>query len=136
MFDDQFFKAIGLENASAEHKAQLTEKLAEMVQTRVAGRLAEVLTEDQVDHFTGLIDAGQEDEAFTYLEDNCPEYAALLQEEFEAVEELLLRDMQTVMQNIDAEPTVATPASAAPVAPATEAPQTRRDQPGHHVAHQ
>lgn len=99
-FDDQFFNDIGMAEASAEAKAQLTEKVAELVQTRLSQRLSEVLSDEQAEHFSALIDAGQENEAFNYLESSYPQYQQLVAAEIDRAKQELSADVAAARQQL------------------------------------
>ena len=104
MFDDQFFTAAGLDSLTAEEKQQLREQLAGLIQERLAVRLTEVLTEEQAEQFSNLMDKDGEAEAFKYLEEVFPQYGELVAQEVERARQELLQDMQQVAERLEAEP--------------------------------
>ncbi len=101
MFDDKFFEAAGLGHYTPEQKKDLSEKLGDLAQARIAKRLSEVLSDEQADHFAQLVDANQEDEAFTYLESVYPDYPVLVQEELAGVMNDFQADMTEIARAID-----------------------------------
>jgi hypothetical protein len=100
MFDEEFFKAVGLEGASDQQKVELGEQLAETVLNRVSVRLSEVLTEEQLAGFTAASEQGDE-QAFAYLEQIYPDYPILIQEEVEGVKAELSHDVASVQALLD-----------------------------------
>lgn len=100
-FDDKFFQQIGLEDAPEEQKAEMLAKLSELVQGRVAMKLADHLNEEQLQHFDSLLEAGKDEEASGYLQQIYPEYPQLLQAEVDAVKQLFAGDVSQVMSDLD-----------------------------------
>jgi hypothetical protein len=103
-FDDQFFQAIGLGSASDEDRADMINKLAELVQGRVALKLTDVLTEEQLDHFDKLLDSDDDEAALAYVQQVYPQYNQLLQSEVEAVKQEFAGDVQQVMDELKPPP--------------------------------
>ena len=95
MFDEKFFEAIGLHDASPDKKAELADQLGEAVQNRVAVRLSNVLTQEQMEKFSELAD-GSEEKAFDYLQEQYPDYPLIVAEEVESVKAELSHDVASV----------------------------------------
>lgn len=100
-FDDQFFQDIGLSSASDEDRAEMVDKLAELVQGRVALKLSELLTDEQLDHFDTLLDSNDDDAALAYVQEVYPQYNQLLQDEVNAVKQEFAGDVKQVMTELD-----------------------------------
>jgi Protein of unknown function (DUF5663) len=103
-FDDQFFQTIGLGSASDEDRAEMISKLAELVQGRVALKLTEVLTEEQLEHFDKLLEGDDDDAALAYVQQVYPQYPQLLQSEVDAVKKEFTGDVQQVMGELKQPP--------------------------------
>ena len=100
-FDDQFFTSIGLGDASDEDRAEMVSKLAELVQGRVALKLSDALTEEQLNHFDKLLESDGDDAALAYVQRVYPEYPQLLQGEVDAVKREFAGDIQEMMNDLD-----------------------------------
>jgi len=103
-FDEQFFQDIGLGSASDEERAEMVNKLAELIQSRVALKLSEVLNDEQLQHFDKLIESEGDDAAMAYVEQTYPGYPELLQGEIEAVKREFAGDVQQVMDELKQPP--------------------------------
>jgi hypothetical protein len=142
-FDEDFFTAIGLADAPEADKQKVAEDLAELIQSRVANRLGDVLTNEQGEHFANLLDEGKDVEAFEYLSEVYPEYGQIVQEEVDRARDELLNDMQTAIKIFDEKDAAAQgqaevqPGDTGPTAEPIDEPQpaVEQPQPDHHVQH-
>ncbi len=91
-FDEDFFTALGVGNASDAQKAKLAGQIAETLQDRVAVRLSEVQTEEQLAELDRRIEQG-EDKAQAYLAEAYPDYPLLVQDELERLKTELAHDI-------------------------------------------
>ncbi|HEX7260082.1 MAG TPA: DUF5663 domain-containing protein, partial [Candidatus Saccharimonadia bacterium] len=99
--NDDFFNQIGLRGATDEQKDKLAEQLTQIVQNRIAVRLVEVLTVDELEHFDELLESKGEDEAYEYLLKIYPEYPELLDGEVTQVKSALSQDVATVGEVVE-----------------------------------
>lgn len=100
-FDDQFFAEVGLGGMSEEKQAEVMAQLTRIVLNRVAERLEEVLTEDQLGGFDLAAEKGDE-EAFEYLNRVFPDYPVMVQDEVERLKAEMSHDVSDVMARISA----------------------------------
>jgi hypothetical protein len=100
-FDDQFFQDIGFGNATEEERAEIIAKLAELVQSRIAVKLSEVLDEEQLAYFDELLQKSGEDAAVTYVEEVYPAYNELMQSEIDRAKQEFVSDVQQVAAKLD-----------------------------------
>jgi SepF-like predicted cell division protein (DUF552 family) len=95
------FEELGLEGASDEHKAELVEQMATIVQNRIAMRIVDVLGEAQLNELNKLIEAGDDLAVGTYLEQNVPDYQAIVAEEIRRLKVELHEDVAEINQGLD-----------------------------------
>lgn len=97
---DDFFEEIGLGSIAVEQKQKLMGQLLETLQMRVGGRLAEDLSEEQLDEFEQTIasadDAGTAAEE--WLKANNPHYEAIIAEEISNLKSELRTNLDIVTQ--------------------------------------
>jgi hypothetical protein len=103
-FDEQFFHDIGLGSASDEERAKMVGKLTELVQDRVAAKLSDMLTEEQLAHFDKLLDTESDDVALAYVEQVYPQYQELLQLEIDTVKQQFVADVHEAVANMHKQP--------------------------------
>lgn len=72
--DDNFLKEIGLSELPAEQKSLMLKDIYETLELRVGMKLAEKMTDTQLDEFESLIDQKDDAAALKWLETNFPNY--------------------------------------------------------------
>ncbi len=87
---------LGLEAATEEDKTLLLNQLSETVQNRVALRVSEFLTADELDTFDLTLERNGSDAAIAYLEAVYPNYPTLILEEVERLRAELSQDMAEI----------------------------------------
>lgn len=83
--DDNLLKELGLGGLPAEEKNKMLAHIYETLEMRVGMKLAEQMTNDQLDEFEGFIDKNDEAGALKWLETNFPNYKQVVAEELEAL---------------------------------------------------
>jgi hypothetical protein len=73
-------KELGITDASPEKQADILVKMAEVIQNRVAVRLTDILTDQELQRLDELSDKDPA-EMFAWLQQNVPTYNLLVQEE-------------------------------------------------------
>lgn len=96
-FDDTFLQTIGLGDLPEEEKSQYIDKLATIVQDRVAIRLSEELTAEELAAFDEATEKG-EDAAMQYLARAYPNFPSLIQEEIESLKAEIATDADRIRQ--------------------------------------
>ena len=87
--DDNFLQDIGLGTLPQGQKAQMLRDIYETLELRVGMRLAEQMSDEQLDEFEALLPdektgrAGDDKAALSWLETNFPHYKQLVAEELE-----------------------------------------------------
>lgn len=81
--DDDFLAQLGLAALPAEDKKKMLAHIYETLELRVGMRLAQNMSDAQLDEFEKLMDANDEAGALTWLETNVPNYKEVVAEELE-----------------------------------------------------
>ena len=81
--DNNFLIELGLGALPAEEKNKMLAHIYETLETRVGMKLAEQMTDAQLDEFEAYINRNDEAGALTWLESNFPNYKQVVAEELE-----------------------------------------------------
>jgi hypothetical protein len=81
--DDNLLKELGLGTLPPEEKNKMLAHIYETLEMRVGMKLAEQMTNDQLDEFEAFIDANDEAGALKWLETNFPNYKQVVADELE-----------------------------------------------------
>lgn len=81
--DDNLLKELGLGSLPAAEKNKMLGHIYETLELRVGMRLAEQMSDAQLDEFEGFIDRQDEAGALHWLESNFPDYKKVVAEELE-----------------------------------------------------
>ena len=81
--DDNFLQELGLAGLPPEEKKAMLNHIYETLEMRVGMKLAEQMTNEQLDEFEGFIDRNDEPGALRWLETNFPNYKQVVAEELE-----------------------------------------------------
>jgi predicted RNA-binding Zn ribbon-like protein len=81
--DDNLLQELGLGALPAAEKDKFLRHIYETLEMRVGTRLAERMTDQQLDDFEAFIDQNDDNGAFRWLETNFPNYKQVVAEEFE-----------------------------------------------------
>jgi hypothetical protein len=81
--DDNLLQELGLGSLPAAEKNKMLGHIYETLELRVGMRLAEQMSDDQLDEFEGFIDRNDEPGALHWLETNFPDYKKVVAEELE-----------------------------------------------------
>lgn len=83
--DDNLLRELGLGALPAEEKNRMLAHIYETLELRVGMKLAEQMSNDQLDEFEGFIDRNDEAGALKWLETNFPNYKQVVADELEAL---------------------------------------------------
>lgn len=83
--DDNLLKELGLGSLPVEEKNKMLAHIYETLEMRVGMKLAEKMTDEQLDEFEGFIDRNDEAGALKWLEGNFPNYKQVVAEELETL---------------------------------------------------
>ena len=81
--DDNLLQDIGLGTLPADEKRSLLSHIYETLEMRVGMRLADQMSNEQLDEFETYFEAKDDAGAFKWLETNFPNYKEIVNEEFE-----------------------------------------------------
>jgi hypothetical protein len=81
--DDKLLHELGLGELPATEKNKMLAHIYETLELRVGVRLAEQMSEPQLDEFEGFIDRNDEPGALKWLESNFPDYKKVVANELE-----------------------------------------------------
>ncbi len=81
--DNNFLSSLGLGSLPVDEKNKLLQAIYERLEMNVGMRLAERMTDSQLDEFEGFIDNNDEAGALRWLETNFPDYKQVVAEELE-----------------------------------------------------
>jgi len=101
--DNNLLEEIGLGALPAEEKKKMLAHIYETLEMRVGVRLAEQMTDQQLDEFESFINANDEAGALRWLETTFPSYKEVVADEFEK----LKNEIRQVAPQIVAESQVA-----------------------------
>lgn len=83
--DDNFLHELGLGSLPAAEKNKMLAHIYETLEMRVGMKLAEQMSNEQLDEFEGFIDRNDEAGALKWLESNFPDYKKVVADELEAL---------------------------------------------------
>lgn len=81
--DNQLLVELGLGSLPADEKNKMLAHIYETLEMRVGMKLAEQMTDAQLDEFEGFIDRNDEAGALKWLETNFPDYKQVVADELE-----------------------------------------------------
>lgn len=81
--DDNLLKELGLGDLPPQEKNTMLRHIYETLEMRVGMKLAEQMTNEQLDEFEGFIDRNDEAGALKWLETNFPDYKQVVASELE-----------------------------------------------------
>jgi hypothetical protein len=96
MQDEDIIKEFGLENFSKEEQANLIKQVGETLKIRVGMKLADVMSDDQLEQFQTVMDSGNEEEANKWLAANVPNYVQLVADEMKAIKSEIKQTLDAV----------------------------------------
>jgi len=112
--DDNFLQDIGLGGLPQDQKVQMLRDIYETLELRVGMRLAEQMTDDQLDEFEALIDKKDDPAALAWLESNFPHYKQVVAEELDKLKGEIRASADQIMSVVaDPQPSAEVPPHAA-----------------------
>ena len=110
--DDNLLRELGLGDLPAAEKNKMLAHIYETLELRVGMKLAEQMTDAQLDEFEAFIDNNDEAGALKWLETNFPHYKEVVAQELEKLKSEIKAQAPAIMQA-----TMTDHASQAPVQP-------------------
>jgi len=96
--DDNLLKELGLGDLPADEKNKMLAHIYETLELRVGMKLAEKMTDAQLDEFEGYIDRNDEDGALKWLESNFPNYKDTVADELNKLKEEIKAQAPAIMK--------------------------------------
>lgn len=111
--DNQFLVDLGLGSLPAQEKNAMLSHIYNTLEMRVGMKLAEQMTDEQLDEFESYIDRKDEAGALKWLETNFPNYKQVVADELETLKSEIQANSQAILASAgDSQPPQA-PAQAA-----------------------
>jgi hypothetical protein len=96
--DDNLLRELGLGDLPAEEKNKMLAHIYETLELRVGMKLAEQMTDAQLDEFEGFIDRNDEAGALKWLETNFPDYKQVVSDELDKLKAEIKQQAPQIMQ--------------------------------------
>lgn len=96
--DDNFLQEIGLGGLPAQDKNAMLQQIYETLEIRVGMRLAEQMSDAQLDEFEQFINKNDEAGALKWLETNLPHYKDVVAEELNKLKEEIKANAPQILQ--------------------------------------
>jgi hypothetical protein len=96
--DDNLLKELGLGDLPPSEKNKMLAHIYETLELRVGMRLADQMTDAQLDEFESFIDRNDEAGALKWLETNFPHYKDVVAEELEKLKNEIKTQAPDIMQ--------------------------------------
>ncbi len=96
--DDNLLQELGLGGLPADEKNKMLAHIYETLELRVGMKLAEQMSDAQLDEFEGFIDRNDEPGALKWLETNFPDYKQVVADELEKLKAEIRQQAPQIMQ--------------------------------------
>jgi hypothetical protein len=114
--DDNLLRELGLGDLPAAEKNKMLAHIYETLELRVGMKLAEQMSDAQLDEFESFIDRNDEPGALKWLETNFPDYKQVVADELEKLKAEIKQQAPAIMQATIADQQNPTPAPSEPPA--------------------
>jgi hypothetical protein len=101
--DDNLLRELGLGDLPAAEKNKMLAHIYETLELRVGMKLAEQMSDAQLDEFEGFIDRNDEAGALKWLETNFPDYKQVVADELDKLKGEIKQQAPAIMQATMAE---------------------------------
>lgn len=101
--DDNLLRELGLGELPTDEKNKMLAHIYETLELRVGMKLAEKMTDSQLDEFEGFIDRNDEEGALHWLENNFPNYKDTVAEELNKLKEEIRSQAPAILEATMAE---------------------------------
>src|SRR5437870_3926624 len=96
--DDNLLRELGLGELPAAEKNKMLAHIYETLELRVGMKLAEQMTDAQLDEFEGFIDKNDEAGALKWLETNFPDYKQVVADELDKLKAEIKEQAPAILQ--------------------------------------
>lgn len=102
--DNTLLEELGLAALPTEEKNKMLAHIYETLEMRVGMKLAEQMTNEQLDEFESFIDKNDEAGALKWLETNFPDYKKVVAEELEKLKTEIKQSAPQIVESAAVEP--------------------------------
>lgn len=127
--DNDFLVSMGLGSLPVDEKNRLLQVIYERLEMNVGMRLAEKMTDQQLNEFEGFIDRNDEAGALRWLETNFPNYKDVVAEELEKLKKEVSASAPQILAAAQSAPVAPSQGQAINNQPVPTAPNTMANQP-------
>ena len=96
--DNNLLEELGLGSLPADQKNSMLQHIYETLEMRVGMKLADQMTNEQLDEFEGFIDRNDEAGALKWLETNFPNYKQVVADELEALKNEIKKTSDKILE--------------------------------------
>lgn len=96
--DNNLLEELGLGGLPTEQKNSMLQHIYETLEMRVGMKLADQMSNEQLDEFEGFIDKNDEAGALKWLETNFPDYKKVVADELEALKEEIKKTSDKILE--------------------------------------
>jgi len=95
--DDNLLKELGLHTLPVDERNKLLAQIYETLELRVGMKLAENMSDEQLDEFEKFIDTNDEAGALKWLESNFPNYKQVVADELDKLKIEIKKDADKIL---------------------------------------
>src|SRR5690606_24930787 len=95
--DDNLLKELGLNTLPVDERNKLLAQIYETLELRVGMKLAENMSDEQLDEFESFIDTNDEAGALKWLETNFPNYKQVVADELDKLKAEIKKDADKIL---------------------------------------
>lgn len=95
--DDNLLQELGLHTLPVDERNKLLSQIYETLELRVGMKLAENMSDEQLDEFEKFIDTNDEAGALKWLESNFPNYKQVVADELEKLKVEIKKDADKIL---------------------------------------
>ena len=106
--DNALLDELGLEALPQEEKTKMLGHIYETLEMRVGMKLAEQMTNEQLDEFEGFIDRNDEPGALKWLETNFPDYKTVVADQLDGLKGEISQNAPAILAASTGQPPVIT----------------------------
>ena len=96
--DQELLQELGLGSLPEQDRVSLLNHIYETLEMRVGVRLADQMSNEQLEEFEKYFDAKDDQGAFKWLETNFPNYKEIVQEEFDKLKQEVAQSAPQILQ--------------------------------------
>lgn len=105
--DNNLLEELGLGSLPADQKNSMLQHIYETLEMRVGMKLADQMSNEQLDEFESFIDKNDEPGALKWLETNFPDYKQVVADELEKLKEEIKKSAPQILAAASQQPPTA-----------------------------